>query len=69
MTTAMNTTTEQTYDRDLMAARELLDARIPEAGFPEGERDKAIADALNNTWSEGMTVEEWACAAAQMLAQ
>jgi hypothetical protein len=63
----MSTTTEQTYDSDLQAARSLLEEQVPAAGWPEGEREKAMNDALNNEWNEGMTLEEWVDAAARRL--
>jgi hypothetical protein len=60
-------TTEETYDEDLAAAREELDEMTPEDGWPEGEREKAMEDALANSWSEGMTVGEWAEVARALL--
>lgn len=60
-------TTEQNYDETLQEALALLDALVGRGGFPVGEREKAMADALNNTWGEGMTVSEWADEAGRRL--
>lgn len=60
-------TTEQTYEADLPAARDRIDGRIPQSGWMEGEREKSINDALNNAWREGLTLDEWAGAAARLL--
>jgi hypothetical protein len=57
-------TTEETYHTDLTAAREMIEARVQVDGWPEGERETAIGDALNNAWVEGMTLTEWVDAAA-----
>lgn len=62
-------TTEQTYANDLDDARAMMATRIPQAGFPEGEREKVISDALNNTWVEGMALDEWVDAAADLLGE
>lgn len=62
------TTHEQNYDETLAAAREVLGTMLfRRAGWPEGEREKALDDALNNTWHEGLTVVEWANAACDLL--
>jgi hypothetical protein len=58
-------TTIQNYDADLEAARALFDERT---GFaftvhhePEvdAEIQKRIADALNNEWQRGITIDAW----------
>lgn len=61
--------TTENYDETLAEAYEILNARVPVEGWPEGEREKAMNDALDNVWGEGMTVEEWAAAAAVLLSQ
>jgi hypothetical protein len=60
-------TTPENYDATLDKARELLDARIARDGWPAGEREKAVTDALNNAWVEGITVAAWVDRAARTL--
>jgi len=55
----MTTTTTANYGETLHEATEQLRARISPDGYPEGEREKAICDALNNTWTDGITVAAW----------
>ncbi len=55
-----------TYDVALTEAVNLLDGRCPLL-WMEGEREKAMNDALNNAWYEGITVQEWVDAAARQL--
>lgn len=55
------------FDADLATARDRIDSRIPQAGWPQGERAKAICDALNNIWRAGITLDEWVGAAARLL--
>lgn len=55
--------TSEHYETDLAAARVAIDHRIPQDGYPEDEREKVINDALNNTWTEGKSLDEWVDAA------
>lgn len=66
----MATTTSATYDDDYAAAFRVLCARlgIAPAGSAvladdDAERRKSAADALNNTWGEGSTIDAWVAAA------
>lgn len=62
-------TTYANYEDDYWMALSLLRKLWPgDNEFPEGddkeENDKTRADKLNNTWCEGLTIEEWARRAA-----
>lgn len=61
------TTTAANYDETLTRAMDLLDERMGDDTHPAGEREKAISDALNNVWVEGMTVAVWVELAAKRL--
>jgi len=65
----MMTTTAATYDNDLAEASELLTKRLSKAigsdDFLARELPKSLSDALGNTWTEGLTVAEWAKLAAK----
>lgn len=65
MTTDRTTTLR--YDDDYDPAAAALDRRVSRDGWPEGEREKALADALNNEWTEGLSVGQWVDRAARRL--
>jgi hypothetical protein len=56
----MTISTSDNYDATLAQAAEIVMARVPNGAFPKGEREKTIADLLNNSWVEGVTVDAWA---------
>ena len=57
--TATTISTTANYDETLAEATSATLEQVSDAGFPEGERVKAVGDALNNVWVEGITVGEW----------
>ena len=59
------TTTTATYEADLAAAEQMLLPRIAAAAatetaqFLSEQLGKSLKDALNNTWVEGLTIDQW----------
>ena len=60
--------TEETYDRAQRLAQGLTENTLRVFGWPpDAERSKAVADALAQSYQEGMTVLDWSDAAAGLL--
>jgi len=62
----MKLTTESNYDADLEQAKEMIEQRV-DFSEADGEMEKWAMDKLNNTWVEGISVDEWVDAAAKAL--
>lgn len=52
------TTTEASYDADLAAANALM-AKFVDCSQADGHGEKWAADALNDSWREGLTIAQW----------
>lgn len=48
-----------TYEEQLQRAREVAIESNRYAGQDEDQRDKWLNDALNDSWHEGVTINEW----------
>lgn len=51
-------TTETNYEADLQAATKLA-ATFVDFSDQDGNLGKAVQDALNNEWKEGLTISQW----------
>ena len=63
MTTPLTITTAADYDEHLELAEDLVaESRgLPDGSYAErlDDESKSVGDRLNNTWVEGITIEEW----------